>query len=55
MDSIPDLSTDLIRILDSIYPKVVITPGDSIDDLMYAAGQRQVIDRLLRLQEEADQ
>lgn len=46
---------DLIEELDEIYPVLTPKPDMSRDEVMYKAGQRSVIDRLLILKEEAIQ
>lgn len=53
MEELPASVSELIRLLDEIYATPVITPGVALDAQMYAAGQRSVVDRLLRLQREA--
>lgn len=52
MENIPVLSADLIQSLDESYPTPVIRPGVDRDTLMYEAGQRQVVDKLLHLMKE---
>jgi myosin-crossreactive antigen len=50
---IPVFSIDLIEELDEIYPVITPEPKMSKDQIMYKAGQRSVIDRLMILKEEA--
>ena len=53
MEELPLLATVLITMLDELYAKPEVKPGVDHDTLMYQSGQRSVIDRLLRLQKEA--
>lgn len=51
---IPQLSIDLIKLLDAIYPPLKVTSKDSYRDIRWRAAQREVIDRLKELTEEED-
>lgn len=54
MEHIAPLSVKLIEQLDTIYPKVLPTPGVNREVELYAAGQRSVVDFLLQLQKESE-
>lgn len=47
MDNIPVLSVDLIKELDRIYPQIPVRPDANINNIMFSAGQRSVIEFLL--------
>lgn len=53
MDSLPPLSADLIKQLDATYPLVKPDISDTLPAIQRKAGQRDVIDYLLRLQNKA--
>ena len=53
MEELPASVAVLIQMLDKIYPTPEVRPGVDHDTQMYSAGQRSVVDRLLRLQKEA--
>lgn len=54
LSSTPERAVDLIRGLNEIYCRPDPTPGDMRDeesraDLMFTAGQREVVDNLMRV------
>ena len=49
MDSLPELSADLIDALDALYPERCPTPNMSDRDIWIAVGQREVVRHLLGL------
>lgn len=55
MDHIPTLSSDLILLLDYIYPKVLPHYNTSREEELYKSGQRSVIDSLIQLQKELEE
>lgn len=48
METIPALSTDLIDMLDKLFPERSAERGNTLPDLMYEAGQRSVVRMLLQ-------
>lgn len=46
-NKVPELSIELIERLNENFPVYQPKPGDSLDKIMYKAGQRSVIDMLL--------
>ncbi len=49
MDTIPPLSVDLIAALDKAYPARCAQRGQKLEDIMFEAGARAVVERLLHL------
>lgn len=47
MEGLPLNSGELIKLLDQLYPTITPKPKDSLEHIMYKAGQRNVVDTLL--------
>lgn len=47
METIPELSKDLIKELDRMYPKLTPDPYTGANKIMYDAGARSVVDMLI--------
>lgn len=54
MNSIPPSSDDLIAALNKAYPARCARKGMTMEEAMFEAGQRDVIERLLFLKAEQD-
>lgn len=50
MNFIPPFSADLIAALDKDYPARCASKGQCMEDIMFEAGERAVVERLLHLQ-----
>lgn len=46
LDLATHLSPELLRLLHLLYPSPAVNPSRTIEDLMYAGGQRSVVDHL---------
>jgi ribosome assembly protein YihI (activator of Der GTPase) len=44
---IPEKSEDLIRLLDLVYPTPTVNPLLTMEEIMYNAGRRAVVESLL--------
>lgn len=51
---LPKLTVDLIKLLDGIYPPLKVRLKDTPEEIRWKAAQREVIDKLLEMIEEAD-
>jgi len=47
--SIPKVSLDFAKYLDTAFPELKIKPGVTLDEKMYNAGQREVVDFIRRV------
>jgi len=55
MDVLPARSEDLIEILDKEFPEKKTVPGMTLEEVMYNAGKRRIVDFLKLKLEEAEQ
>lgn len=54
MKQIPQLSADLIKLLDEQTPQVTWRKGDTLEDVAYRQGQRNLIEMLKSSLERAE-
>lgn len=47
MDKLPIYSADLVKRLNELYPMRNPSPTDAIEDIMFKAGQRSVVESLI--------
>ena len=55
MDKLPPIPLELIAALDKLYPERSASLGETMDQIMFRAGQRQVVRFLLAQFEEQNQ
>lgn len=53
MEKLPSLTSELIRQLDADEGQLTVSPGMSMDKIMFQAGRRSLIDELLIKLEES--
>ena len=43
LDVIPDTVPELLKVLDNLFPPIVINPSTSINEIMFSSGKRSLI------------